>query len=514
MAQEDRGKARALLDSARRYSPDLPTVYFRLATESLSLSPHGIFESLEYMRQGIKAYGRNFWWGFSITGIIYACLLISFVLSMLIVLSIRLPMEAKLLLHDGMEDRKKLTLFCLLPILSVFGPVSFIAGAFFLIGFYLKKTNKVMVYVSLLFLFLWPLFQGMAGIFFTPPSPALRAVAAVNEGRDNRYALLVLKGRDDPASAFSYALALKREGYYNEAIDVYKGLLTRTASATKDLKGFWMPRIYINLGNSYYAIKDTEAARESYKSSIGITPLPSAFYNLSQIHREMLDFAKGDEYFLEAARLNPDAVHRFTSISGMSSNRFVVDETLPMSALWGFATARAPRPLAKNLFLSGVAVIVAVMFYALDRKIRHRAHRCKRCGAIFCSKCSRAITWGGMCPDCFRSFIKMEGVDTKERIAKLLSIYHGQVRRRRTARLLSYIMPGAGQVYSGRVVSGLLLLWPFLFFLLLVIMTMFPLIGPSYISHDWLAPFMVIFMVLIYIISTIHMRRGIQRGWL
>lgn len=514
MAQEDRGKARALLDSARRYSPDLPTVYFGLARESFSLSPHGIFDGLEYLRQGIKAYGRNFWWGFSITGIIYACLLISFVLSMLIVLSIRLPMEVRLLLHDGMEDRKRLTLFCLLPVLSVFGLVSFIAGAFFLIGFYLKKTNRVMVYASLLFLFMWPLFQGMACIFFAPPSPALRAVTAVNEGRDNRYALLVLRGRDDPASAFSYALALKREGYYNEAIDVYKGLVARTASAAKDLKGFWMPRVYINLGNSYYAIKDTEAARESYKRSIEIAPLPSAFYNLSQIHREMLDFARGDEYFLEAARLNPDAVHRFTSISGMNPNRFVVDETLPMSALWRFAIDRAPESRAKGLFLSVVAVIVTAMFYALDRKIRHRAHRCKRCGMIFCSKCSRAITWGEMCPDCFRSFIKMEGLDPKERIAKLLFIYHGQVRRRRTARLLSYIMPGAGQVYSGRMVSGLLLLWPFLFFLLLIIMTMFPLIGPSYLSHDWLVPFIALFMVSIYMLSIAHMRRGIQRGWL
>ncbi|GAB4407995.1 MAG: hypothetical protein OHK0032_03370 [Thermodesulfovibrionales bacterium] len=514
MAHEDRGRAKTLLVSARKYSPDLPAVYFGLARESFSLSPLGIFETLEHLRQGIKAYGRNFWWEFSIAGLIYSGLLVSFFFSMLIVLLIRFPMEAGLLLHDGMEDRKRLILFGLLPFLSLFGLISFIAGAFSLIGFYFKRTDRIVVYASLLFFILSPMLQGIAGIFFTTPPPTLKAVVAVNEGRDNRYALWTLKGRDDLASAFSYALALKREGYYNEAIDVYKGLASRTATAPKNLTVFWGPRVYLNLGNSYYAVKDIEAAKESYKKSIEIAALPSAFYNLSQIHREMLDFVKGDEYFLEAAKLNPEAVHRFTSISGPNPNRFVVDETLPMSALWGYAIDRTPHPLTKNLFLSGIAVILTAMFFTLNRKIRHRAHKCKRCGAIFCSKCSRAITWGEMCPDCFRSFIKMEGLEPKERIAKLLSVYQSQVKRRKTARLLSCVIPGAGQVYSGRMLSGLLFLWVFLFSITLLVMNQFPFTGLSSFSHDWLVPFIVILMALTYMLSIVHMRRGIQKGWL
>lgn len=505
-AHQNREMAMALLQKARRYSPDLPAVYFELARDSLTPSANGVFRWFDYLREGLRAYGRNFWWGFSIAGSMYASLLISFVLSLVVILAVRLPMETGLILHDDAEEKRWLLLFALPVLLSLLGPVALIAGVFFLAGFYYKKENKAVVYLSFLLLLFSPLLVRQAAFFLSPPL-TLKGIVSVNEGRDNQLALRTLKGRTDFASAFSYALALKREGDYQGAIETSKLLEGRTPRHD--------PRVYINLGDAYYGVKDMEAAKNAYLKSIGIAPFPAAFYNLSQIHREMLDFAKGDEYFLEAAKLNPEAVSRFAAISSGNPNRFVVDEPLPGPALWEYAMGLGNTPISGFEFLGSVfAVLMTAGFYLLDKRVRHRAQRCKRCGAVFCGRCCRTITWGEMCPRCFGSLIKIDEVDSRERIARLLSIYQSQMKRRRTAKLVSCLIPGAGQIYSGKILAGLLFLWPFMFSVTMIVMNHSPFSGLFPFTHAWITPCMTICIILAYAGSIFHIRRRIHKGWL
>jgi tetratricopeptide (TPR) repeat protein len=506
LSHQEKEMSKALLDKARLYSPDLPAVYFELAGESFTPSANGVFQWFDYFRQGMKAYGRNFWWGFSIQGTAYVSLLISFILSLVAILAIRLPMEAGLILHDTREEGKLMTLLAIPVFLSLLGMIALIAGMFFLAGLYFRRENKVLAYVSFLFFLLSPFLLREVTPFLTSPSP-LKAIVAVNEGKDNKLALWALRGRSDFASSFSYALALKREGDYQGAIDAYKSLAERLSRPD--------PRLYINLGNAYYGMKDMGAAGDAYLKSVEISPLPSAYYNLSQIHREMLDFSKGDEYFLNAAKLNPDAVSRYAALSGSSPNRFVVDEPLPDSVIWEYTRGSAESPLSGlQFFGSFIALLMIAGFYILDRRVRYRAQRCKRCGSVFCSRCSRIITWGEMCPRCFGSLVKIDEVDSKERIARLLSIYQSQMKRRNRAKLLSCLVPGAGQIYSGKLLAGLLFLWPFLFGGTLIVMNYSPLAGIFPFNHAWITPLMLIVTGLAYLGSVLHIRRRIQKGWL
>ncbi|HAM51084.1 MAG TPA: hypothetical protein DCP92_10490 [Nitrospiraceae bacterium] len=500
-AREDKGRARELLETAKEYSPNLPAVYFELARQSFSFSSDGIFEGIDYVRQGLNAYKSNFWWQFNLDGELYISLLISYVLALIITVAIRLPLEQPLLLHDILEDKRKGLFLLSLLLLSLFGFFALLAGALFLVGLYLRKEDRVFVYMAFFSLLLSPLILRVADTFLVPPSPELRAIVAVNEGEDNQYALATLKAGKDFPSDFSYALALKREGDPLDAIQIYKALLTRSAS----------PLVLTNLGNAYYDLKDLEAAKESYQSAVGIKPLPAAFYNLSQVYRETLDFAKGDEYFLEAAKLDNKAVSRFVAMSGKSPNRFVVDETLPMSDLWEYAQGRG-RIFGLSFSLAAALMIPA--FFLVNKKIKVRAHRCKRCGAIFCSKCSRNLIWSEMCPRCYRFLIKVEELDSRERIASILSVYQIQTKRRRTVKLLAYTVPGLGQIYSGRVLTGLLFLWLFLFPLSVLVMNRHPFTGLSPFVQGWLEPPAILLMGLAYLFSIIHMRRGISRGWL
>lgn len=505
-ASSDKPKARGLLEEARKYSPDLPAVYFALAAESFSVN--SIFESIDYLRQGIEAYQRNFWWNFNLMKLLYISMIIAYVLAMLTIMTIRFPIEVRLLAHDIAEDKLKALALLILIILSFFGPFAFIAGLLFLIGFYFKKANKAVVYLSLLVLALAPAGIIVMDLFLTMPSSELRAVVAVNEGKDNSDAHFALKGKEIFTPAFSYALAVKREGNYEEAVNLYTALLGRYTDS----------RIHINLGNTYYALKDPEMAKDSYLKAIELKPRPSAFYNLSQVYREQFVFSKGDEYFIEAAKLNARAVSRFTAFSGAGPNRFVMDEAIPESELWEYAMnySKGREFFAGRMSIIGtlIAVILIIIFFLVNKREKRRAYECGKCGEVCCSKCLKTITWGQLCPQCYRSLIRLDEMDAKERITRLLSISNRQTRKFKITRILSYLLPGAGHVYAGKILVGFLFLSPFLFFSTVFVMSMFTYYGMDSFRHGWLTPLSLVSMIVSYAVVVLYTKRRMRRGWL
>lgn len=505
-ASSDKAKARELLEKARKHSPDLPAVYFALAAESFSIS--SIFESIDYIRQGIEAYQRNFWWNFNLLKLLYLSLVLSYLLAMLSVIIIRFPMEVRLLAHDIAEDRLKGIALLVLIVLSFFGPFAFIAGVLFLIGFYFKKANKAVTYLSLLVLAVAPSGIMVMDLLLTVPSSELRAVVAVNEGKDNRDALFALKGKEAFTPAFSYALAVKKEGSYEEAINLYTALLGRYSDS----------RLHINLGNAYYAVKDSAMAKDSYAKAVEIKPRASAFYNLSQVYREQFVFAKGDEYFLEAAKLDAKAVSRFTAFSGPGPNRFVMDETLPESDLWEYAMnfSKGKGFFAGWMSIIGtiIAIILIIIFFLVNKRAKRRAYECGKCGEVSCSKCLKTITWGQLCPQCYRSLIRLNEMDAKERITRLLSISSRQTKKLKMTRVLSYLLPGAGHVYTGKILAGFLFLCPFLFFTTVFFLSLFTYYGMDSFKHGWLTPLSLILMIVFYAAAILYTKRRMRRGWL
>lgn len=490
-----------LLDYARLYSPDLPATYFETASDRFNFSLRGIFESLDYMRAGIKAYERNFLWRFNLWGLIVRSFLISFILSVLIMFLFRFPSESGLIMHEIREDRRKTFLIFLPLVFSVFGLIPFLTSMTALYGLYFKKRDRIAIYISFVML----LFLSLSPVLFRifPIPSYIKAVTSVNEGRDNRYGLSSLKGRKDLPSSFAYALALKREGYYQESIEVYRRLIER----------FRIPEVYINLGNALYASGDPSGAIDSYNRSISIRPLAAAYYNLSQVYREMLDFKRGEEYFEEAARLDSDSVRRYASLSGRSPNRFVVDVKLPDSYITEWIISERDG-LIRVTFISIVTVLGITSFFIIDRGLRYRAKKCRRCGAVYCSRCTRSITWKDMCLRCYNSFIRMDQMYSKERVMNLLSLYQSRARRRMLARTLSFLLPGAGQIYSGRILEGFLLCWVFIFALTVIVLSRLMTGGIYPYHHDWLLPPSLFIIVIAYGISIFHIRRGIQKGWL
>jgi len=391
-ARADRAGSVELLHEALTDAPDLPAVYFALSKATFSLSGSGILDSVDYVIRGIDAYSRNFWWSFTLLGSLFFDLIFSFIMAVLLIVAVRLLPDVPLLSHDIGESSWKVALLIMMVVFSVASPLLFLGSMVVLLGFYMKKYSRSVVYLYLLFLFCFPLLSKTASLYLGAASyGSLKAIVAVNESEGNGYAVSTLQNTDDFASLFSYALALKREGRYEEAIASYKRLLEKKED----------PRIYVNLGNCYVGLYNFDEARKSdleeavkyYSSSLRIKPLVSAYYNLSQVSREMLDFGKGEEYFRSALALDRSAVAGYRAISGRKPNRFVVDETLKPSEFWDYALARNDSPSSLGVAavppfaVSLAALLLGVVFYLMNSRVRQRAYRCRKCYKILCEKC-------------------------------------------------------------------------------------------------------------------------------
>lgn len=495
-----------VLQEARRFAPDLPAVYFELSLASLP----NVFESIQYAFGGIKAYGRNFWWSLSLASLTLASLLISLAVAAAVIVLVRMPIQIPLLSHDINEKNVKILIpFLLLPA-ALGGPLFFIAGALVIIGIHLRKKSKPAVFVLLAFLAASPLLlKGINTMLSAASSPEMRAIAAVNEGRDNSYAFQALKGSTDPAAKFSYALALKRTGRYDEAVAIYSKLARENPSDVKVLN---------NLATAYSAMEQSDKAKEYLEQARDVLPSALVFYNLSQVYRGTLDYSTGDRYYQEAAALDRELVSKYTALASANPNRFVIDMTYTVPELWKLALKKhgqiiSPFPIGQ-LPAAGLAVVLIVVAAVLYANTKSKAFRCSRCQRTVCNICSRDSRWGQMCPECYSSLVRIKDHDRQKRVSALLAAYEQQDRMKKTARVLSFLPPGIAHLYTGRILSGLLLLWAFGFFAAALWLNPFVGTGLAGLSHWWLNPILIVNMLILYIATTIYVNGRLDSGWL
>ena len=384
-AQANPSEGKSLLAEAERHSPDTPAFYFERAKNDFP----NLFTSMGDFLEGLRAYGRNFFYLFSLSGLLFASLILSLAITLATVALIRFPMSAALLAHDIGERKKFIVLPLILIPLSLLGPAPLLLGPLFVSGLYLRGTDRAPAIIAFILLALCPLLIKTSNIFFSAPTPELRAIVEVNEARENELALQVLRAKEDYASKFSYALALKRTGRFEEAISAYQSIPENERDAGRPAGKD--RRVYTNLGNAYAAIANTgeglgspsvglALVKETYEKAEGLaSPSVALFYNMSQIYRDTFDYSKGDEYFKKATGLDKDAVSQFAAQSSRNPNRFLVDETLSRKDMLGAAisnSGEAIRPAANPLIVSVASIGLFVLFIILGRTSMQRARRC------------------------------------------------------------------------------------------------------------------------------------------
>jgi TM2 domain-containing membrane protein YozV len=110
--------------------------------------------------------------------------------------------------------------------------------------------------------------------------------------------------------------------------------------------------------------------------------------------------------------------------------------------------------------------------------------------------------------------VKIEELDAKERVARLLTVYEHRKKRRSAIKIISFLLPGLAQIYAGNILQGLIFMWLFLLFLFIPVMNTVFTIEMSGFSHFWINLLSLIFLVIMYALSNIVTRRRITKGWL
>lgn len=495
-------EALGMLEEALNNAPDSPGFYFTLSVAKFP----SVVKSFDLFVEGMKAYNRSFWWRLSLIALILEAALISAAIALTAAALLRFPRDLPLISHDINEHKAQILLPLLIMPLALLGPLPFVAGVLFLVGMHMKRSNKLVAYLALLFIALAPLWTDFVGKTASLTNPVVRAVVDVNEGRDNTLALSTLAGREDFPSMFSYAIALKREGRAEEAVELLQGLIETHTDH----------RLYNNLGNAYVAIDRRDLAKTVYLKAIEQGRSVTTLYNLAQIYRDELDYENGEKYFNQAQQMNKAQVSDYTARTAKHYNRMVFDETLTFreitTAAWGSDVRNSVRGFPMGTVIpAGVAGGLLVLFMILGKLMPSSAFRCKNCGKVACHACAESEK---MCMACQGKLSEAEDASPQSRVKRMLHANQQKTRQMTIIRVLSFLPPGIAQTYSGRLLSGFLYMWFFGFGVAVLVLDPFMSTGLAGNSHGWLWLLMAPMLLLVYYVSILTVSRRLDRGWL
>ena len=300
--------------------------------------------------------------------------------------------------------------------------------------------------------------------------PSILVDRALNAGYDHDLsAALVAWQAADPNEAL-YPFALGTQARRGADLDLAERELTRAAVLRPRT-----PWILTNLGNVQFAREDYDRARQSYEAAAAVDPSAvEPHYNLAQVYTKQLLFNEATREQAKASGLAFDRVRDFSRISAPQLNRTVMDARAPAEELWGLGRRRAAEQglaaLRGNQWLSFVAslqpaapfalVFIPALFFlfgALGQIGGRRLNtlHCSNCQRVICRRCVHRMQQRAFCADCFHS---VRDLKSTEFTRLLLSKRDRTSARRRTVgqAVLTFVLPGAGQMIRGASLSGFL----------------------------------------------------------
>ncbi|HEU4723812.1 MAG TPA: tetratricopeptide repeat protein [Candidatus Eisenbacteria bacterium] len=298
--------------------------------------------------------------------------------------------------------------------------------------------------------------------------PSLLVDRSLNSGYDADLAAALHAWREaDPDEAL-YAFALGTQARRGADLDLAERELTRAAVLRP--KSAW---ILTNLGNVYFAREDYDHARQWYESAAAANPAAvEPHYNLAQVYTKQLLFSEATREQAKATGLAFDRVRDFSRWTTPQLNRTVMDASAPIEDLWALArrhsAERGIAALEGNRWLSFAAtlqprapfalVFVPALFliFAAAGQIAGRSLStipCSNCQRIVCRRCVRRMQQRAFCEDCFHS---VKDLKSTEFTRLLLTKRDRTSARRRTIgqAILTFVVPGAGQMLRGAALSG------------------------------------------------------------
>lgn len=481
-----------LLEAAAAFDPAFPDAHFTLSRVLVLRAPG---RSIAEVVEGLKILGRSYPWQRHLLANAATGLMAVWMISLLLAVAGIALRHLPHLLHIVREllspvatrgNRAAATVTTLSPALWGLGLVPTLTIFAGLTSFRLGKREALLV--GLFLISALCLTGGIGAISPWAGSPTLEEPSllvdrAMNSGYDAELAaaLQAWESKDASEPLFPYALGsmARRSGDF----DLAERQLTMAAVLKP--KTFW---ILTNLGNVYFAREDYARARQTYEAAAEAAPnAVEPHFNLAQVYTKQLMFTEASREQSRASSIAFDRVSDFSRFTAPQLNRTVMDAYPPSQALWGlakrFAPQRGPSAYQGNVLLQWVdhlappapfaLVFIPALFliFAGVGQLLGRSlptYYCSNCQKVVCRRCVKRMQQRAFCEECFRAVQSLKSTE----FTRLLLTRKGQsaARRRTTGQaILTFILPGAGQMLRGATLSGFLALIVMSFAAILVV---------------------------------------------
>ena len=326
------------------------------------------------------------------------------------------------------------------------------------------------------------LLSALACLCFMLALPVLGWVtnqSAVTTDPSVRFLLETARGGIDPERI----PVLEQMASSHPSEPLYHFLLAQTYAATGSLEASLqeyrqvqnlepnLAKAWINSGNLFYSRDQFSQAAQEYARAVQGDPTSAiAQYDFSLALQGTLRLEEADAAFQKARELDNSLITSVLASEGGEHRREPLEarytggeilEVLQKSgragkASGGFRAWISPLSLAGGMGLLACFVVP----WMSPRWGFGRAQRCLKCGQPFCRRCQVGMKREeGYCTACRHLFVLRDPVAPKSREERERAVASHERWEWISRRLISLVLPGAGQIRGGRTVLGVILLW-------------------------------------------------------
>jgi Tfp pilus assembly protein PilF len=410
--------ALALAESARKLSPDTPSVYFSLA--HLYRETGDWLTAIGYHFQGMRRTFSDFSSLLSAIATFGLTVFFAIAMSLLTFAAYSVAVPGRLWAHRLVERSGGrlhpvvagllLTAVLSLPLVLQMPPFAYLA-IFFLSfwGVYRRAERQIVVcfliVASLVSALLLPY---LTTFLLAKESPLLQRM--VQNAQKEAPLTPFVSDTDDWRADVFLAAYQRQRGNDLEAQTLYETAFSKRPESTL---------ILTNLGNLKYATQEYTQALAYYQQAIENAADPTAIlYNMSQTYRETLDFQQGEEKYREAIAADGAQAERYTQDAVRYPTHPLVEARFAPSELWrevwqqvkikeadqslwqawagGLSIRRAP------IVIGAVGVAFFVVWLLFKQGVS--AAFCALCRKPVCDRCWEHVLEEPVCKTCAERF--------------------------------------------------------------------------------------------------------------
>lgn len=340
---------------------------------------------------------------------------------------------------------------------------------------YMRRAEKALAALLLIVTALAvPAYRFAVGLYGLAADPTIRTtIAAANGGYDPdrivKLRELVDAHPEDPMYRFLLAGLFKNGRYFEEAFEDYKRVLAESPSTYQ---------ARINLGNIYFLIGQYGEAISNYRKALDIRPdSVLAYYNMYLAQSDSFKLKEAADSLAKARAIDGEAATRLLTQGTVEpGGPKVIDAAIDFDSIWRAtvegrhlrewlnSTPEETRWSSFGRTLANPVSVIALLGLAgcglalLAFRGHAAAQRCTRCGRPFCPYCKAGREGHDYCNQCVHLFVLGDGLAPETKSMKLYEVERYEAWGRRVRRFGSLVLPGAGELLSGRAWIGFSLL--------------------------------------------------------